>query len=163
MYSRLQKLGLCLPDSSTRALLDILGTDHDQVVKNWVSELSLPTNQVSTSSCKGFSMYINLMAIYQQGIMSFAPATLFDSDDTSNSTSSLSAVFNEQSQSNSFRASTPVSLVPSSPPPPPQLASSSSSSSSSFYDSTSPVGPGNFSLVTAESSPSCDTHTSAMQ
>eukprot|EP00731_Ephydatia_muelleri_P006750 Em0003g998a len=138
VYSRLQKLGLCLSDSSTRALLDILGTDHDKVVKNWVSELSLPTNQ---------------------GIMSFAPATLFDSEDTSNSTSSLSTVFNEQSQSNSFRASTPVSLVPSSPPPPPQLASSSSSSSS-FCDSTSPVGPGDFSLVTAESSPSCDTHTS---
>eukprot|EP00731_Ephydatia_muelleri_P025442 Em0017g525a len=78
---------------------------------------------------------------------------------TSNSTSSLSTVFNEQSQSNSFRASTPVSLVPSSPPPPPILASSSSSSSS-FCDSTSPVGPGDFSLVTAESSPSCDTHTS---
>ncbi|KAL5479300.1 hypothetical protein EMCRGX_G022803 [Ephydatia muelleri] len=138
VYSRLQKLGLCLSDSSTRALLDILGTDHDKVVKNWVSELSLPTNQ---------------------GIMSFAPATLFDSEDTSNSTSSLSTVFNEQSQSNSFRASTPVSLVPSSPPPPPQLASSSSSSSS-FCDSTSPVGSGDFSLVTAESSPSCDTHTS---
>eukprot|EP00731_Ephydatia_muelleri_P025731 Em0017g814a len=96
VYSRLQKLGLCLSDSSTRALLDILGTDHDKVVKNWVSELSLPTNQLST-------------------------------------------VFNEQSQSNSFRASTPVSLVPSSPPPPPQLASSSSSSSS-FCDSTSPCG-----------------------
>eukprot|EP00731_Ephydatia_muelleri_P035780 Em0160g1a len=94
VYSRLQKLGLCLSDSSTRALLDILGTDHDKVVKNWVSELSLPTNQ-----------------------------------------------------------------FPHHPPPPPQLASSSSSSSS-FCDSTSPVGPGDFSLVTAESSPSCDTHTS---
>ena len=40
MYTRLQKLGLCLSINSTLKLLDILGADHDRIVKDWVTALS---------------------------------------------------------------------------------------------------------------------------
>eukprot|EP00731_Ephydatia_muelleri_P016851 Em0009g1275a len=40
VYSRLQKLGLCLSITSTLKLLDVLGTNHDHIVMDWVKELS---------------------------------------------------------------------------------------------------------------------------
>eukprot|EP00731_Ephydatia_muelleri_P002391 Em0001g2391a len=40
VYSRLQKLGLCLSITSTLKLLDVLGTNHDHIVMGWVKELS---------------------------------------------------------------------------------------------------------------------------
>ena len=40
MYSRLQKLGLCLSITSTLKPLDVLGTDHYHIVMDWVKELS---------------------------------------------------------------------------------------------------------------------------
>lgn len=43
VYSRLQKLGLCLSNTSTLKLLDILGTDHDHTVMEWVTALSKQT------------------------------------------------------------------------------------------------------------------------
>ncbi|KAL5516953.1 hypothetical protein EMCRGX_G002412 [Ephydatia muelleri] len=40
VYSRLQKLGLCLSITSTLKLLDVLGTNHDHIVMGWVNKLS---------------------------------------------------------------------------------------------------------------------------
>eukprot|EP00731_Ephydatia_muelleri_P034358 Em0056g17a len=47
VYSRLQKAGVCSSSVSTRALVDILGTNHDAVVKEWVAALNAftPTSQ----------------------------------------------------------------------------------------------------------------------
>ena len=49
VYSRLQILGICLSHTSTVKLLDIIGHDHDHIVKEWVQELRklIPTSYVS--------------------------------------------------------------------------------------------------------------------
>eukprot|EP00731_Ephydatia_muelleri_P000852 Em0001g852a len=43
VYARLQKLGLCLSINSTLKLIDILGDDHDHLVKDWVTTLTTQT------------------------------------------------------------------------------------------------------------------------
>ncbi|KAL5475126.1 hypothetical protein EMCRGX_G027185 [Ephydatia muelleri] len=49
VYARLQKLGLCLSINSTLKLIDILGDDHDHLVKDWVTTLT-----TQTASSNGF-------------------------------------------------------------------------------------------------------------
>ena len=61
MYSRLQKLGLCLSITSTLKLLDVLGTNHDHIVMDWVKELSKLTK---TSHVRTISLRIGGKVIY---------------------------------------------------------------------------------------------------
>ena len=55
VYSRLQNLGICLSNTSTVKLLDIIGHDHDHIVKKWVEELRklMPTSHVSRAIMLG--------------------------------------------------------------------------------------------------------------
>ena len=126
MYSRLQKLGLCLSITSTLKLLDVLGTNHDHIVMDWVKELSKLT---TTSHVRTLSLRIGGKVLYifiSQGFITGLPTAQMFNDSVSSTYSSF-GVDSLAENLYAFYASTP----PSSP----------SLSEYSFVGNISPITP----------------------
>ena len=105
MYSRLQKLGLCLSITSTLKLLDVLGTNHDHIVMGWVKELSKLT---TTSHVRTISLRIGGKVLYifiSQGFITGLPTAQMFNDSVSSTYSS----FGVDSLAENLYASTPPS------------------------------------------------------
>ena len=120
MYSRLQKLGLCLSITSILKLLDVLGTNHDHIVMGWVKELSKLT---TTSHVRTISLRIGGKVLYifiSQGFITGLPTAQMFNDSVSSTYSSFGVAEN---------------LYASSPPSSPSL------SEYSFVGYISPITP----------------------
>ena len=105
MYSRLQKLGLCLSITSTLKLLDVLGTDYDHIVMDWVKELSKLT---TTSHVRTISLRIGGKVLYlfiSQGFIT----GLLTAQKLNDSVSSTYSSFGVDSLAENLHASTPPS------------------------------------------------------
>ena len=102
MYSRLQKLGLCLSITSTLKLLDVLGTNHDHIVMDWVKELSKLT---TTSHVRTISLRKVLYIFISQGFIT----GLLTAQKLNDSVSSTYSSFGVDSLAENLHASTPPS------------------------------------------------------
>eukprot|EP00731_Ephydatia_muelleri_P021588 Em0014g179a len=54
VYTRLQRMGVCLSSNTVRKTIDMMGRDHDVAVKKWVEELSsfiVPYSCYITATC----------------------------------------------------------------------------------------------------------------
>ena len=51
VYTRLQKLGICLSHMATLTAVDQIGRDHDKPVLDWVHKLSTDISSTEVSCC----------------------------------------------------------------------------------------------------------------
>ena len=101
MYARLQKLGLCLSINSTLKLIDILGDDHDHLVKDWVTTL---TTQTASSNVRSIlECGLGIESSFTQGFITGLPTVHLSND----SSDSACSEFDVQSLPDPVYASTP--------------------------------------------------------
>ncbi|KAL5515765.1 hypothetical protein EMCRGX_G000981 [Ephydatia muelleri] len=101
VYARLQKLGLCLSINSTLKLIDILGDDHDHLVKDWVTTL---TTQTASSNVRSIlECGLGIESSFTQGFITGLPTVHLSND----SSDSACSEFDVQSLPDPVYASTP--------------------------------------------------------